>query len=134
MERFRLPRPARGFTLIELMVAVAVIGILAAIAYPAYGKYLVKSNRAAAQVHLMELAQAQAQYLADTRAYADSVDGLDMTTPTAVTSKYTIEFELEDGPPAYFKITATPIDGGPQAGDGELSIDSAGTRTPGDKW
>ena len=135
MERFRLPRPARGFTLIELMVAVAIVGILAAIAYPAYGKYLVKSNRAAAQVHLVELAQAQAQYFADARVYADSVEeDLGMVTPDAVASKYTITIDLEDGPPAYFKITATPVTGGPQAGDAILSIDSAGTRTPGDKW
>ena len=72
-----LRRPAgAGFTLIELLVVVAIIGILSAIAYPAYGKYLVKTHRTAAQVHLMELAQAQSQYMADSRSYAANVSDL----------------------------------------------------------
>jgi type IV pilus assembly protein PilE len=127
--------PARvgGFTLLELMITVAIIGILAAIAYPAYGKYIVKSNRAAAQSYLMDLAQAEAQYMADSRTYASLAD-LGLTAPRAVSDKYTIAIDLADGPPATFTITATPIAGTNQAGDGALTIDQAGTRTPGDKW
>jgi type IV pilus assembly protein PilE len=125
---------ATGFTLIELLVAVAIVGILSAIAYPAYGKYMVKSHRAAAQVHMMELAQAEAQYLADSRSYAGSVDDLKMTTPKAVSDKYTITITLADGPPSTFTIKARPVAGGSQAGDGELSLDSAGTRSPAAKW
>jgi type IV pilus assembly protein PilE len=123
----------RGFTLIELMVTMAIVGILAAIAYPMYGKYVIKSNRAAAQVHLIELAQAQTQYMADSRSYAGSVTDLGLTTPAIVSAKYTIKFELKDGPPSSFKITAEPLSG-PQFADGNLSIDSAGTRLPDGKW
>ena len=115
------------------MVVVAIIGILAAVAYPAYGRYMVKSHRATAQVHLMELAQAQSQRMADTRTYASSVTDL-VPTPAAVSSKYTIAIAVAEGPPATFSITATPKTGGSQAGDGVLSINSAGTRTPADKW
>lgn len=125
---------AAGFTLIELMVCVAIIGILAAIAYPAYSKYLVKSNRAAAESHLVELAQAEAQYMADSRSYAGSVGDLGMTTPAAVLAKYTISIAPTDGPPAGFKITATPIPGSSQDGDEALTIDEAGKRTPDTKW
>jgi type IV pilus assembly protein PilE len=125
---------AAGFSLIELMVTVAIVGILAAVAYPAYGGYLVKNNRAAAQVHLMELAQAQSQYMADSRSFAASVDDLGMTTPTAVSAKYAIRIVLVDGPPAGFTIFATPVAGGSQRADGELSINSAGTRSPAAKW
>jgi type IV pilus assembly protein PilE len=130
----RIKTRASGFTLIELMIVVAIVGILGAVAFPAYGKYLVKSNRAAAQVHLMELAQAEAQFLADSRSYAASVADLNLKTPAAVSAKYTIAIALADGPPSSFTITATPIAGGSQASDGTLSINSAGTRLPAAKW
>lgn len=50
-------RRVAGFTLIEVMIAVAIIGILAAIAYPSYQEYIKKSRRTEAQVALLELAQ-----------------------------------------------------------------------------
>jgi type IV pilus assembly protein PilE len=122
----------RGFTLIELLVVVAIIGMLSAIAYPAYGRYLVKGNRGAAQSYMLELAQAEAQYLADNRAYSDSVGDL-VTPPAAVTSKYDIEIVASEGPPG-FTITATPKAGTNQEGDDTLSINQSGTKLPADKW
>jgi type IV pilus assembly protein PilE len=130
----RIKTRASGFTLIEVMIVVAIIGILSAVAYPAYGRYLVKNTRVAAQVHLMDLAQAEAQYLADSRSYAASVGDLNMSTPAAVSAKYTIAIAVADGPPSSFTITATPIAGGTQANDETLSINSAGTRLPAAKW
>jgi type IV pilus assembly protein PilE len=131
----RHPQPARprGFTLIELMVCAAIIGLLAAIAYPTYGKYLVRSNRSAAQSYLVELAQAEAQYMADSRTYASLAD-LNRPAPTVVSAKYDVTIELTDGPPSTFTISATPKTGTNQAGDGALTLNQAGTRTPGGKW
>lgn len=124
----------RGFTLVEIMVAVAIIGVLAAVGYPMYTAHIVKGNRGAAQSHLLELAQAETEYMLDARTYADSVAALNMTTPAPVSAYYTISIEVTPGTPASYVISAAPIAGKRQDGDGTLSIDSTGKKTPVDKW
>lgn len=124
-----------GFTLIELLVVVAIMGILSAIAYPTYTSYLLKGNRAAAQAHLMDIAQHQQQYLLDMRSYATSVAGLSMLTPTPVSTYYTIQNPFTVGTtPSSFSVTAIPT--GTQAGDscGTLFIDNLGNKTPANCW
>ena len=138
MTRSSMPYAARrraaGFTLIELMVTVAIVSILAAFAYPAYGSYLVRGYRAAAQSQMLAMALAQGQYLADSRGYAATPAALNMLPPSEVSAWYTIGIAVVDGPPSTFTITATPVAGTRQEADGVLSIDSAGTRLPGSKW
>ncbi len=62
-----------GFTLIELMIAVAIISILAAVAIPAYTQFIKKSRRSDAKIALMGLAQAQATHYTDFRRYASNI-------------------------------------------------------------
>jgi len=123
--------PARGFSLIELMVTVAIIAILAAVAYPSYTRYIVRSNRAAAQGYMLEISGLQQRYLLDARAYAAQLSDLATTVPATVAGNYTITTGQVAGPPPGFLVTAVPINS-QLARDGEcgtLGINQAGTRT-----
>lgn len=123
-----------GFTLIELVIVVAVIGILVAVAFPSYQAHLRKGNRAAAQSYLMDVAQKQQQYLLDNRAYAATETALNATQPADVSKYYTVAITADPGPPPTFTLTATPKAGTMQASESTLSIDQAGQKLPSDKW
>lgn len=128
-------RVKQGFSLVELMIAVAIVGILAAVAYPSYTRYVINSNRSAAQSHLMDIAQLEQQYLLDNRAYTATLSDLNgLSTPTAVSKYYTITITVDAGPPPTFLATATPKAGTAQATDVTLTINNAGTKTPDGKW
>lgn len=125
----------RGFTLIELMIAVVIVAILAAIALPAYTDHIRKARRADAQSLLSDIVAKQQQFLLDRRAYAVSITdaaaagGLSITIPGNISAYYSISVETSNDPPPSFKLTATPL--GDQAKErcGTLTVDSAGAKT-----
>src|SRR5688572_26013081 len=78
-----------GFTLIEAMIVVAVIGLLSAIAYPSYTQYVIRANRSAAQQFMLRIASRQEQYRLDARSYASTVSALNLTQPSETASRYT---------------------------------------------
>jgi type IV pilus assembly protein PilE len=121
----------KGFTLTELIVAVAIVGILAAIAVPAYRDYVKRGHRRAAQAAMMDVATRQQQFFVANRTYASSIADLGYTLPAEVTPNYTAAVAVT-GPPPGFTITFTAI--GAQSSDGDLTLDSNGVKGPAAKW
>jgi type IV pilus assembly protein PilE len=122
----RLP----GFTLIELMITLAVIAILSTVAYPSYQEHVRRGIRSQGQQFLMDLAQREEQYFLDQRAYATggtALTSLNMTVPTDVAAKYQNPvFTAVAGPPAGFVISLVPT--GMMAADGTLIINNSQQR------
>lgn len=116
----------------ELMITVAIIGILAAVAFPSYSRYIARANRTAVQSYMYTLSNKQEQYMLDARSYASNVTALKVTEPKEVTGKYvvTVTSDMTATPPTYL-ITATPQ--GSQAVQdaacGTLTLNQVGTKT-----
>jgi len=126
----------KGFSLIELMIVVAVIGILAAVAYPAYQDYVMKSRRGEAMNALAEIRIAQEKWRANNSSFV--TDTADITSSlllngTSENGNYTLTLAAAISPQVGFLAVATPVVGGPQAADscGAFAVDRNGPYTPG---
>lgn len=122
---------ARGFTLIELMIAVVVIGILAAIAIPNYSRHVVRSHRAAIESFMLEVSGAQERFLLDNRAYAANLGALGMSVPAAQATRYDITVTPNAALPPGYSIVAAPKGSqlSADAGCGMLTLTSAGAKS-----
>ena len=124
-------RKQHGFTLIELVITVAVVGILAAIALPSYQQYVIRSKRSAAQAQMMDIANREQQYLLANRSYADKA-ALGYTVPAEVSANYDWDITLATGPVPGFTVTFTPKNS--QASDVTLKLNNEGLKEPPEKW
>ena len=116
----------KGFTLIEIMVVVAIIGILASLAYPAYTSHLVKVRRTDAQQKVLSIGQDMERYNTTNVRYVTTVGGstCGVTTP-ANTPHYSFNLTCTANT---FTITATPLPTSTQSADGTQTLDQSGAR------
>ncbi|WP_293995320.1 type IV pilin protein [Sphaerotilus sp.] len=122
-----MTRTLRGFTLVELIIAVAVVGILAAVAMPSYQAHIASSRRSDAKSALLGAAQALERFYTERSTYAGATLGTTGIYPAASPQGYyTLSIDSQDA--NGFTLSATRA--GAQVGDkcGNYTYDQAGTR------
>ena len=125
-----LPIRARGFTLIEMVMVMAVIGILTAIAIPNYTAYIARSNRSEARSQLLMAANWVERWRTQAGSYAGAALPLGLAqSPAQGAAKYALAVAVT---PTTYTVTATPVVGGVMDGDvcGALSVNQTGQRLP----
>ncbi|MBT9491669.1 MAG: prepilin-type N-terminal cleavage/methylation domain-containing protein [Paucibacter sp.] len=134
MKKARLPGPntacelriarylAGGFTLIELMLVVIIVGVLAMVALPSYQKQVAKGRRADAVTALSGIVQAQERWRSNRDAYASSLETELKLSPNSEKSHYTLSLSGVREPASFnfgYIAKATPVSTGPQSGDSD---------------
>ena len=121
-------KSSRGFTLVELMVTIAVISILAAIAYPAYTNYVYKARRTEGTGALLDFATRMERFYADNNSYTGPNDEVADIMGSATTEHgyYTLGFAAQ----AAQSYTLQAVPGGAQSSDtcGTFTLNSLGAR------
>ncbi len=133
------PAPApRGYTLIELMIAVAIVGLIASLAIPSYTSYLQKARRADAQAAMARVQAEEGRYRANNTAYTTVLANLGINTSTSDSGYYTISVTSATG--SAYTVQAVAVATGPQAKDTTCSTMSVAwtsatvTYTPATCW
>ena len=130
----------RGFTLIEIMVVVAIVLTLSAIAMPSYTEHVKRSKSAEAKAQLLETAQFMQRFYSQNDSYAQTRAGVAVAIPDALarvprttatgSENYTISLGAPAATVATFVIRAVPRTGGSMASDkcGSFTLNQAGQR------
>ncbi|WP_084228162.1 type IV pilin protein [Pseudoalteromonas byunsanensis] len=106
-----------GFTLLEALIVLVILGIVVSVAYPSYQAHVVKAARAEAIVLLLDAANRQEQYYVDNRTYTDTLSDIGVSETTE-RGYYTISLEVKDNE---FVVKATPV-AGPVKNDTQCTV------------
>ena len=128
---------AAGFTLIEVVIVIVIVGILASIALPAYQDSLRKGRRADAKVGLMDAANRQDRFMLDRGTYTDDMTELGFGADPLITEEEFYSIDLEAPDPncpigTCYTLVATPVAGGIQTEDTRctsFTLKSTGVKT-----
>lgn len=124
---YRTKRANKGFTLIEVMIVVAILGIIASIALPAYQDSVRKAKRADAQGALLSFANAMERYFTTNGSYTGATAAGVYVAQVPVdggTAYYNLSVEVDGG--SFYTLTAAAT--GSMAGDGDFTLTSTGVR------
>jgi type IV pilus assembly protein PilE len=134
----RMTRRRNGFTIIELTIALVVVGVLTSLALPSYQGVVRKTRRTEAQATLLEMALRQERWRADHPTYAQVLS--DIGVVEGRLGGY-YRFEVVDATATSFTIQAAPVSGAGQEHDRQgrvgcapLRIDQSGRRLPAECW
>lgn len=134
--RGRPSSAARGFTLMEVMIVLAILGILASVVLPAYQDSIRKGRRSDAIAALLDAANRQEQHMLDRSTYSEDMEDLGYGADPALSPEghYEVDAAACGGGSiaVCYVLTASPATGSPQNADAacaSLSLDSRGQRT-----
>ncbi len=124
----------KGFSLVELIIVIAIIGLLAAVAIPSYNSYMLQSRRVDATSFLIEVASEQVRFYSEYNRYSDKMSELGFGAADTAESDegfYTVTITTADNNSRY-SATAAPMAGSPQLKDVEcanFTLNSSAQRT-----
>lgn len=135
-ERRRARKQQRGFTLVELLVTMVIVGILTAIAVPSYGSYVLRTARADARATMLQVNQFMERFYALNSAYDQRFDGAVVLLPEGLTKvpanannpRYNISLDPATLTANTYTIRAVPANGSATDICGTLTLSSVGAR------
>ena len=120
MKKYKSKAEITGFTLIEMMIVIALISIMMVIAVPSYNQHIEKSRRTEAMSALMDLSNRQQQFMLDRNTYSNSLTNIGIESDMTEFGNYILAISTESSSCpliSCFELTATPVEDAQQIND-----------------